>query len=311
MCTSISSMNRTWPNFETATFQPKEILADIAVVIPTLGRPILAECLYWMATAEAWPAELWIIDQGGNPAVSGWIQKLQNSGLNASYIYSPKRGRSAGINTGLERVTTRFVAVTDDDCFVYPDWLWRMVEALGESPESIITGRVDPASDDEAEFCVVTSPDPQVYFRPQLKVHPLIGGNMGVAMQSAKRIGGFDEHPSIHSAEDSDWGYRALKLGIPIIYNPEIALRHYNWRDENQRAARYADYARSQGAFYGKYLLSGDLLISAQVGRSLLRAPIRWLRGLLKHDQDMIDRGRTDMLYLLPGILSGIRRRSS
>ena len=292
-------------------FSPKETLEDISVVIPTLGRPILSGCLCWIASADMWPAELLVIDQGSTSEIDVWIRLLQESGLNARHIYSQKRGRSAGINCGFDQVKTRFVAVTDDDCFVNRDWLNRMTEALRQSPEAIITGRVESAGIGEVDFCVVTSRAAKTYTHPQLKVHPLIGGNMGVSMENVQRIGYFDEHPSIHSAEDSDWGYRALKKGIPIIYNPEIVLCHYNWRSESQRAARYVDYSRSQGAFFGKYLLSGDFLIPMQIGQALLRAPFRWVRGLIQKDGDMIARGRADTLHLFPGILSGLQRRSS
>jgi GT2 family glycosyltransferase len=226
----------------------------------------------------------------------------------AQHLPSRQRGRSAGINRGLEKVSTRFVAVTDDDCFVTSDWAQGMADHLRRWPEAIITGSVQAAGDDAVEFCAVTSTTPIVYRRPQLKVHPLIGGNMGASMSTVERVGLFDEHPSLRSAEDSDWGYRALRLGIPIAYMPEVTVCHYNWRTTGQRATRYREYARSQGGFYGKYLFSGDWLISVQAGRALLRGPVRWLRGLAQGDQDMIDRGRADTLDLLPGIIAGIRR---
>jgi hypothetical protein len=35
--------------------EPRPIMDDITVVIPTLGRPILEESLYWIATGTAWP----------------------------------------------------------------------------------------------------------------------------------------------------------------------------------------------------------------------------------------------------------------
>jgi hypothetical protein len=35
------------------------------------------------------------------------------------------------------------------------------------------------------------------------------------------------------------------------------------------------------------------------------------VRGVIKQDKDMIDRGRADTLYLLPGIIAGIKRRES
>lgn len=291
-----------------ANFEGRPVLDDISIVIPTLGRPIIESCLYWIGSGSAWPRELIIVDQGQNQQVEAWIKTLRSYGLDTRYVPSSQRGRAAGINRGLECVQTRFVAVTDDDCFVDARWLENMAGCLRESPETIVTGKVEAAGEN-GEFCVVTSTQPTIYTRPQLKIHPLIGGNMGVAMRSVERIGFFDEHPAVNSAEDSDWGYRALRLGIPILYRPEIMVRHYNWRDNNQKANRYRQYSRSQGGFYGKHLLSGDPLIALQTGRDLIRGPIRWLRGAVRQDADMIARGRADTLELVPGILDGLRRR--
>jgi len=287
--------------------ETRPVLDDIAVVIPTLGRAILEACLFRIGVGRAWPAEVIVVDQGEGSQTAAWIGQLQAVGLKATLVGSSQRGRSAGINRGLERVTTRFVVVTDDDCLAEADWLSGMAAHLRQFPEAIITGRVEPAGDTEVEFCVVPSRVPVVYRRPKLKAKPLIGGNMGVAVAVASRIGPFDEHPSLHSAEDSDWGYRALRLGIPIRYTPEIGVQHYNWRSAHQRAKRYREYSRSQGGFYGKHLLSGDGLIWLQAARDLVRGPIRWLRGRLRGDQDMVDRGRADSLELLPGILNGLR----
>jgi GT2 family glycosyltransferase len=287
----------------------KPVIDDLTIVIPTLGRDVLKDCLYWIAEGSAWPDVLIVVDQGSNPEVIDWIDELSSLGINTQYISSKERGRSAGINRGLECVRTRFVAITDDDCLVDDHWLEYLAQRLGQSPEVIFTGRVELAGNDEVEFSVVKSQTYKIYHHPQLKVHPLIGANMGVAMTSVARIGLFDEHPSLSSAEDSDWGYRALRLGIPIVYDPEILVHHFHWRDQSQRAARYREYCRSQGGFYGKYLFSGDVLIVLQATRDLVRGPIRWLRGLIVKDQDMIDRGRADTLELLPGIIAGFKGR--
>jgi GT2 family glycosyltransferase len=291
------------------TLESKPIVDDITVVIPTLGRPILKECLARLVAGTVWPKAVIVVDQGAQPETGDWVESLQALGILAQHVPSEQRGRSAGINRGLERVQTRFVAVTDDDCFVAADWLELMTGHLRCWPEGIITGRVESAGDDSVEFCAVTSRVPTVYYKPQLKAHPLIGGNMGTSMEIVQRVGLFDEHPSLRSAEDSDWGYRALRLGIAIAYKPDVVLHHYNWRSAGQRASRYREYARSQGGFYGKYLLDGDWLIALQLARGLVRAPIRWLRGLARGDDDMRDRGRADALELLPGALAGARRR--
>lgn len=293
--------------FSAGPIVPRPVLLDMAVVIPTLGRAILEASLCHIARGSAWPAQLIVADQGIGTPAAGWIEQLQAAGLSAVHVPSQQRGRSAGINRGLERVTTRFVAITDDDCLADARWLATMAARLKEYPNAIITGRVDPAGETDVAFCVVPSREQRVFERPQLKAQPLIGGNMGVAMAEAGRVGPFDESDCLRSAEDSDWGYRALRLGIPIRYEPEVIVQHYNWRSSGQRAQRYREYARSQGGFYGKHLRNWDGLIWLQAARGLVRGPIRWLGGLIRHDQDMIDRGRADTLELLPGMITGLR----
>ena len=63
---------------------------------------------------------------------------------------------------------------------------------------------------------------------------------------------------------------------------PEIVVTHLGWRDEQQREAQYASYARSQGGFYGKYLRQGDLFIALRAAVHLLRAVRRWVMGALR-----------------------------
>jgi hypothetical protein len=99
-----------------------------------------------------------------------------------------------------------------------------------------------------------------------------------------------------------------LRLGIPIRYDPEIVLYHYHWRDATGRADRYAEYAYSQGGFYGTHLRHGDRLILMQTIRALVRSPLRWLRGIVTGDQELVANGRAHTLRLLPGLVAGLRR---
>lgn len=293
----------------TTPIKPKPILADISVVIPTLGRPILESSLRWLVDGSHWPRRLIVVDQGHNPMVAEWLAQLRTMGLDTLHIPSTQRGRPAGVNRGLEQVRTRFVAITDDDCFVTDNWLVNMNSHLCREPNVIVTGRVEFAGEDNVEFSTVTSLEPKLYTRPQLKVFPFIGGNVGMAMTAVQTIGFFDEHPCLASAEDNDYGYRALKLRIPIAYDPEITVYHYHWRDAHQRAARYVDYARSQGGFYGTHLRHGDGFIMKQTLLALVRSPLRWLRGVVKGDAELAANGRIHTRHLLPGVIAGWRRK--
>jgi len=296
-----------YPRSLTEELAPKPVRRDLSVVIPTLGRPILETCLCYLAGGTSWPGAVIVVDQGRVAAVASMLARLEAIGIRAEYAPSDQRGRSAGLNRGLEKVRTRFVAITDDDCFVAEDWIESMAGRLDRDPDMIITGRVEMAGDDEVEFSTVTSTEERLYTRPQLKAHPLIGGNVGLSMEKVRAIGPFDEHPCIASAEDSDYGYRALRMGIPIAYDPTITVYHYHWRDANQRSARYADYAYSQGGFYGTHLRGGDPLIFLQTIRALVRSPLRWMRGILKADRELAANGREHTLHLLPGIIAGLR----
>jgi GT2 family glycosyltransferase len=289
--------------------EPKPVLGDISVIIPTLGRPILESCLRWLADGSHWPRRLIVVDQGQYQATVSWLAQLNDAGLETLYVNSAQIGKSAGINRGLELVATNYVAITDDDCFVTDDWLLSLTNQLRNEPGVIITGRVELAGNERVAFSIVTSRKQRRYTKPQLNFHPLAGGNFGMSMDVMARVGFFDEHPILQlAAEDTDYGYRALRLGIPILYDPEIVLLHYHWRDASQRTARYADYSLSLGSFYGKHIFNGDPVIFLQAVRGLVRGPIRWIRGIILCDQDAIDRGRSSSLNLLPGIIAGVMR---
>jgi GT2 family glycosyltransferase len=289
--------------------EPRPTLEDITIVIPTLGRPILEQCLCCIVAGSAWPGGLIVVDQGSSQQVAAWIERLRELGIAALHVPSSERGRAAGVNRGLERVQTRFVAVTDDDCFVETDWLERMVARLRNRPEAIVTGRIEAAG--QGVTILNTSQAPAIYHRPRLKFDTMSGGNMGTSVAVIARVGWFDQDPRLRTAEDAEWAYRALRISVPIVYAPEVAVSHVGWRDEVQRVAQYRGYARSQGGFYGKYLRKGDMFIALRAIIHHLRAMRRWVRGLVTGDREMALVGRAYLTGLLPGILAGIKGNES
>ncbi|MGE5258900.1 MAG: glycosyltransferase family 2 protein, partial [Hyphomicrobiales bacterium] len=217
-----------------------------------------------------------------------------------------RRGRSCGLNRGLEKVRTRFVAITDDDCFVDREWLRNMHTHLTRNPGSIVTGRVD--ADGDGAMSVVSFPKPAVYHRPRLKFDSLSGGNMGTSMEVVRNVGPFDEDPRLATCEDAEWAYRALRRGVPIVYAPDVAILHYGWRNESERVAQYRNYARSHGSFYGKYIRRGDAFILLRAFYHQVRALVRWLRGSLTGSDERVLSGWAYLTGLLPGIISGLKK---
>lgn len=280
--------------------------ADITVVIPSLGREILRHVLDALERGKVWPARVIVVDQGRRAEIGAMLDAVKSRSFDTLWIPSEQTGRAAGVNRGIERATTRFVAVTDDDCVPQDDWVERMMGSLHEHPTVILTGRVE-AGEGEGVVSVVTDRQRRVQRHPALKFDRLSGGNMAASRAVLDRLGGLDEDQCLRTAEDGELAYRALRAGVPIVYAPDVVVRHLGWRDEQQRTAQYASYARSQGAFYGKYLRRGDLFIALRTCVHLMRAARRWFLGAVCGDREIARNGRAYVVGLLPGIRAGWR----
>ena len=286
-------------------FEPKPVLDDISIVIPTLGRDILEQSLFWILVGGTWPGCLIVVEQGSNPKVAEWLKRVQEIGIRVKHVRSTQRGRSAGINRGLEQADTLFVAITDDDCFVGESWLMNMASRLRLNPEAVVTGRVEAAG--EEMIIVVTSTVPAIHRRPRIKFDSMSGGNMGTSLAVFGKVGLFDEDPVMATAEDAEWSYRALRKGVEIIYAPEVCLWHFGWRDSGERMEQYRHYALSHGGFYGKYLCKGDLFILLRALVHFARAFRRWMAGIMTGNSENALNGKAYCLGLLPGIAAGFR----
>ena len=131
---------------------------------------------------------------------------------------------------------------------------------------------------------------------------------MGTSMEVVREVGPFDEDPRLATCEDGDWAYRALRQGVPITYAPAITVRHFGWRNENERAEQYRNYARSHGGFYGKYIRRGDAFILFRASYHHIRVLVRWIRGCLTGNEELSLSGWAYLTGLLPGILAGIKK---
>lgn len=283
-----------------------QLLDDVTVVIPTLGRDTLEGCLDSIAAGDAWPARLVAVDQGRGARAAGWIEALRSRGMDAVHLPSHETGVAAGRNRGIEQTRTRFFVITDDDCLVEPDWLRSMTLELREHPEAVITGRVDPGGEG-VNVSLTHSNTPATLTRPLLKEDMLYAGNMGCAVDLYEKVGPFDEGEYVNYSEDNDWGYRAQRAGIPIIFFPSAAVRHLHWRSPDQTLETYANYAQGQGGFYGKHLRRGDAFIALRTVVTYLRAARRMAAGALQGNAMRRKNGWITLRRLGPGIVRGIR----
>ncbi len=287
----------------------RRVLNDLTVIVPTVGRPILQRCLESIADGTVLPACLIVVDQGENLEVADWIRNINTRGLKALHVFSIEKSPASARNCGIEQVQTSFVAAIDDDCIAEKDWLEKMEIRLHQNPATIITGQLKPVGDGIPPT-IVTSDVSCYYSRPSVRIHsPLASANMGFALDTARHIGPFDGN--LFAAEENDWAYRALCIGIPILYAPEIVVHHFHWRDKSQMAAVYRVYAWTQGAFYGKHLRRGDWSMLLRISLSLFRGIRNLIKGILHNDNSRCADGYARLTLLLPGLVAGLQGLSS
>jgi GT2 family glycosyltransferase len=285
-------------------------IADcVTVIVPTTGGSVLAGCLDSLAAGSVWPARLIVVDQGCSAEVTDRVNALRARGVNAVHVASTDTGISAATNRGLERVETTYAAVTHDDCRVRADWLEQLAARLLQIGDAVLTGRVEPEGDGIVLTVKIES-EPATYTAPLLRGDVLFPPNMAFPVRLLHRVGWFDEHPSLATAgEDNDWAHRALRTGVPIVYDPTIVVRHLARYKVSELSALHRRYARGQGAFYGKWLRRGDLLIARRAARDLVRAPWLVARGLVTRNSDLVAMGAGEVTGLLPGIIAGLSNR--
>jgi hypothetical protein len=280
-------------------------LPDLTLIVPTVGREVLHQVLRSIARGSHWPSRLIIVDQSEGDLVVRLIEQLEGVGMQIDHVRAPRRGVAAGRNRGIERVMTRWFVINDDDQRVTSEWLQRMHLRLDAHPRAVVTGMVAPQAPRVPSS--TTDEIAAIHTRPMLARDPLFAGNMGTSRAVAARVGLFDERDPLEGAEDNDWGYRALRLGFPIVYAPEVKVIHLDWRDEAGLEGTYRRYAHAQGAFYGKHLRHGDPFIAFRAGRDVLRGPWLLLRGLATRNADLRMLGRAEFAGTVPGLIAGLR----
>ncbi|MFF4963061.1 glycosyltransferase family 2 protein [Streptomyces sp. NPDC001222] len=116
-----------------------------AVVVPTIGRDCLADCLRALAAAEGHPPEeVIVVDDRPEP---GAPLSLQAAGVlhpRVRTLRTGGRGPAAARNAGWRTVRTPWTVFLDDDVQVLPDWSRRLAGDLSVADETIggVQGRL-------------------------------------------------------------------------------------------------------------------------------------------------------------------------
>jgi GT2 family glycosyltransferase len=214
---------------------------------------------------DGFGVELVVVDNNSSDHTSDVIARMQRDGhLQLTPVFEARQGISHARNAGIAAASGAILCTVDDDVIPDRDFfaaIMREFERRGSN--TVIGGRVELWDPADLPFSVKRSRQEEQLLsgvRPGGFIH---GCNMSFGRAVLNRIGGFDTRlgpgTAIPASEDSDFFYRAMRHGIPVIYCPDVVVYHNHGRRTPQQARSLLDnYDRGRGAFYMKHNAAGD-----------------------------------------------------
>lgn len=271
--------------------------APVSVVVPTIGRDSLRECLQSIAGCNPPASEILVVDQGGEDATAAIAAKY-----GAKVVPDSGLGVGRARNKGIAAAQHEVILVTDDDCTVDQDWVGVAHTLSGRHPMALLTGRVLPCGDPMAVPSTIDRPDPRD-FSGELSCGALYPNNMVGPRSQILELGGFDNR--VLNAEDNDFCYRWLRCGLPMRYEPGLVVHHHDWRSHAELESLYVRYARGQGRLYAKHLRRGDLTMLRFLARDVRSGVGAFAEAAVFGRPRWSDPRRGIPRGLIPGLLEG------
>lgn len=231
---------------------------EFSVIIPTIGRPasLRRTLVSLLATRDA-DCEVIVVDQSGADETRKLIEEVGIGRVR--HIVQAGRGRGRAIAFGASRATGDYLAITDDDVLVQPDWLSAAKAAFQRhAPCDAVVGRISPYG---------ARPGPG-YMAPQEVEWPReqalsatglwkgFGANQVFLRKAWDAVGGMDPRlgtgGECPSSDDWDVIYRMLLLGMAVWYSPAMRIWHDGWETKDVRERKAGLYDRARMAAHIK-----------------------------------------------------------
>jgi GT2 family glycosyltransferase len=252
------------------------------VLVATHNRSAnLRNCLASLMSMEGidGPWEILVVDNNSTDDTAAIVREFESTGqVTVRYLFEPRRGKSAALNTGISRARGALIAFTDDDCLASTSWLRSIVAEFQRDPElAVLGGRVELYDHRDKPIAIVLCPNRSefdvwkvldVASGTALAFGGIIGANMAVRRTVFEQLVGFDLLLSVGTkrgvvAEDLDFAYRACRAGVKVWYSPAPLMYHnHGRRTDSEVRALVTGYHRGRGAFYFKHILRGDTAVA-------------------------------------------------
>jgi GT2 family glycosyltransferase len=195
----------------------KEVVheATVDVIIPTIGRKsYLYDVLKDLAVQTHLPEQVIIVEQNPMEGSESELDYLKNENwpFKIKHTFTHQAGACNARNLALKQVKSEWVFLNDDDNRFEEDLIKKAIENIKKYGEK----------------CIITS-----YIQPHEKlqhfsVHQsgIFGsGNSFVKTELLRKVS-FDKALEFGYGEDTDFGLQLRKIGVDVIYFPDLNIVH-------------------------------------------------------------------------------------
>lgn len=224
--------------------EPKQLPNNkpaLSVVIPTMGRPILFKSLEsLLASPDADKIEIIVVGVILDAEVADRVRGIIAGNPRVRHL--PVRFKTGDAsekrNAGFREARADIVAFIDDDVFVPPHWIRRVLDAFGAPDIGMVSGPSLVPTDIGlfarlAGLALSSRAAGYVAHRymrgaealKRVKWSRIIGCNMIFRREAMERLGGFD--PLFYPGEEMVAAFRTAKLGYALVFDSEAYVFHY------------------------------------------------------------------------------------
>lgn len=261
----------------------------ISIAICSKDRPhwVARVLTSLMAQPAPGPHEIIVVD---NAPSNDETRKVVEATEGVRYVMEPLAGLDFARNAAIRNATGDVLAYLDDDVVVDRAWLAGIRRAWAHNPDAGgVTGQVLPLMmETEAQILFERRTGFRGLCRPRRfgttafrnHLHPCgsgdfgVGANMSFRLELLRRLGGFDEALDtgrpLPGGGDLDIFYRVVRSGCPLVYEPQMAVRHEHRRDMKALQHQYYTWGLGFAAYIVKNMQSDPEM------RGRLRAMTLW-----------------------------------
>lgn len=201
-------------------------------------------------------------------ATQGLANNYKNKEAKVFHLSLKTKGRSKAVNSGLKKISSFAVALTDDDCLIDKNWPKEALMAINRNGVGLAYGQTKAYKPElhKNEFCPSTFvKKPNVFgVTSRLGKHWLDVGfdnNVIIKNKVFKNIGPYKWWMGpgclVPAAEDAEFILRSLIAGYKIAYNPKMIVYHDRFLNKKEFKDQLEVYTYGGLVAYGFYALQG------------------------------------------------------